>query len=368
MTVYITGSTYFQIIKNTAESAGELAMQAEISEEIDFYKYIKGNIAKLDGAEKLIIDLSVCQNTDEEIVKALEMLRSLYDSLRIIVFAPYLETGSELLMQCFSMGILNIINTDDFNEIRKELEECLTAGKKFKDSVKYKELKAEKLDIKHEVKKTVNNHLVGIAGSEHRIGVTHTAFLLANFLRKKGFMVALLEMNRSGAFQSIQEGFEEKEHEDGHFTLNGIDIYKQADARKLGTVMEKAYNFILLDFGEYADSDLVTLHKCSEKIIVSGSKPWEIESVNRIFEMEEQEVLKEYIFYFNFSPEREQEDIRKGMSVIKNVHFLDIDNDLFSPESLLPDAEEVFQKYLPERIEEDRKTSFFKFGKKKKKT
>ena len=87
MIVYITGSTYFQIIKNTVESTSELTMQAEISEEIDFYKYVKGNIAKLDGAEKLIIDFSVCQNTEEEIVKALEMLRSLYDELRIIVFA-----------------------------------------------------------------------------------------------------------------------------------------------------------------------------------------------------------------------------------------------------------------------------------------
>ncbi len=368
MIVYITGSTYFQIIKNTVESTSELTMQAEISEEIDFYKYVKGNIAKLDGAEKLIIDFSVCQNTEEEIVKALEMLRSLYDELRIIVFAPYLETGSELLMQCFSMGILNIINTDDFNEIRRELEECLTTGKKFKDSIKYKELKAEKLDIKHEVKKTVNNHLIGIAGSERRIGTTHTALLLASFFRKRGFMVALLEMNSSGAFASIQEGFEEKGHEDGHFTLNGIDFYENADIKKLGQVLEKSYNFILLDFGEYGRCDLVTLHKCAEKIIVSGSKPWEIESVNRIFEAEEQETIRNYIFYFNFSPEREQEDIRKGMSVIKNVHFLDINNDLFSPESVLPDAEKVFQKYLPERTEEEKKTSFLKFGKKKKRS
>lgn len=366
MIVYITGSTYFQVIKNTVESTGELVMQTEISEEIDFYKYIKTNIAKLDGAEKLIIDFSVCQNTDEEIVKALEMLRSLYDSLRIIVLAPYMETGSELLMQCFTLGILNIINTDDFNEICRELEECIRTGKKFKDAVKYKEVKAEKLDIKHEIKKTVNNHLIGIAGSEHRIGTTHAAILLANFFRKKGFMVALLEMNDSKDFSCIQEGFEEKESEGGYFTLNGIDFYKNADIRKLGQVMEKSYNFILLDFGAYEKCDLVTLHRCSEKIIISGSKPWEIESVNTIFEMEEQEVIKDYIFYFNFSLEREQDDIRKGMSIIKNVFFLDIANDLFSLEFTLPDAEKVFSKYLPEKQEEEKKSLFQKLGKRKK--
>ena len=153
MITYITGSTYYQVIKSTVEGTGELIMQTEVSEEIDFYKYVKCNISKLDGMDKLIIDLSVCQNTDEEIIKALEMLRSLYDSLRIIVFAPYLETGNILLMQCFTLGIVNIINTDDFNAVHKELEECILPGKKFKDAVKYKEVKAEKLDIRREIKK-----------------------------------------------------------------------------------------------------------------------------------------------------------------------------------------------------------------------
>lgn len=368
MIFYITGSTYFQVIKTTVENNGELSMQAEVSDEVDFYKYVKNNITKLDGVEKLIVDFSVCQNTNEEIVKALEMLRSLYDNLRIIVFAPYLETGSELLMQCFNMGILNIINTDDFNEIRKELEECIENGKKFKDALKYKELKAEKLELKHEIKRTVNNHLIGVTGSEHRIGTTHTSFLLANFFRKKGFMVALMEMNLSCAFECIQDGFEEKEFEGGYFTLNGIDLYKRADVHKLGEVMEKSYNFIILDFGEYEKCDLVTFHKCSEKIIVAGAKPWEIASVNKIFEMEEQEIIKNYIFYFNYSLEREQEDIKKGMSVIKNVHFLTIENDLFSIDSVLPDAENVFAEYLPEKIEEEKKSMFARFGKKPKKS
>lgn len=363
MITYITGSTYYQVIKSTVEGTGELIMQTEVSEEIDFYKYVKCNISKLDGMDKLIIDLSVCQNTDEEIIKALEMLRSLYDSLRIIVFAPYLETGNILLMQCFTLGIVNIINTDDFNAVHKELEECILHGKKFKDAVKYKEVKAEKLDIRREIKKTVNSHMVGIAGSEHRIGTTHAAILLANFLRRKGFMIALLEMNDSGAFGQIQDGFEEKEFDEGYFKLNGIDFYKNADIRKLAQIMEKSYNFILLDFGEYESCDLVTLHKCTEKIIISGSKPWEIESVNNIFAMEEQEVIKDYIFYFNFSLDKEQDDIKKGMSIIKNVHFLDLNNDLFSPESMLPDAGEVFLQYLPEKAEGEKKNLFQKFRK-----
>lgn len=367
MIVYITGSTYRQVIKNTVEDTGELVMQEEITDEIDFLKYIKINITKLDGIEKLIVDFSVCRNTEEELVMALEMLRSLYDELRIIVFAPYLETGSILLMNCFTMGILNIINTSDFNEIRTELRECIETGKKFKDSVKYKEVKAEKFEIKHEVKKTVNNHLIGIVGSENRIGTTHTTILLANFFRKKGFMVAVLEINSSGAFSCIQEGFEEKEYEEGYFTLNGIDFYRDADLKKIGQIMEKSYNFILLDFGAYESCDLLTFHKCSEKIIVCGAKPWEIASVNRIFEEEEQEIIKNYIFYFNFALEREQEDIKKGMSVIKNVHFLKINNDLFSLESMLPDAEEVFAKYLPEKIEEEKARRFGKLKRKEKK-
>lgn len=355
--VYITGSTYSQVIKKAAEDVLEdgkdIVLMTEISDEVDLRKYIKNNIVNLDGVDKIIIDFSVCKNTDEEILEGLEMLRTVYDELQIIVFAPYLITGNELLRKCFNMGIWNIVNTDDFKEIRDEIMYCLSVGKKYKDAAIYKDAKPE-MSIKHEIKKTVNNHTVGVAGTQARIGTTHTSVMLANFFRKKGFMVALVEMNNSQAFEAVRDGFEEKKYEEGYFTLGGVDFYENANEKTLFEIMERSYNFIIMDFGEYEKCDLLTFHKCNQKMIVAGSKPWEIESVNKVFEIAEQEVLKNYIFYFNFSLEREQQDIRNGMSVIKNVHFLNIENDPFSSYGI-PDAEEVFAEFLPEQIPEEKK-------------
>lgn len=351
--IYIAGSTYTQVIKNAVEEAEGLIVHSEINDETNLLKYVKSNLVNFESIDRIIIDLSVCKNTSEEILMALEMIRTMYDELRIIVFAPYEATGSELLVKCFNMGIWNIINTDDFKKIREEIYLCVTEGKKYKDAVIYKEEKTE-ITIKHEIKKTVNNLLIGVAGSEHRIGTTHASIMLANFFRHKGFMVALVEMNNSGAYECIRTDFDEKSYEEGYFTLNGIDFYGAGSQKKLFEIQERSYNFIILDCGAYTEMDQLVFHNCKEKIIVAGSKPWEIVNVNTIFDMVETETLKKYIFYFNFALEREYQEIRKGMSITSKVYFLNTDNDPFSSYGV-PDAEQVFKEYLPEPVQEEKK-------------
>lgn len=364
MIVYITGSTYGQVIKNTVEATEELVVQTEIAEEVDILTYVRNNLVNFESIEKIIIDISVCKNSHEEILKALEMIRTLYDELRIIVFAPYMETGTEFLANCFHIGIMNIINTNDFKIIKEELLECIKNGKKYKDASVYKNIKPDRLTIKHEIKKMVNNHLIGVAGTQNRIGTTHFSIMLANFFRKKGFMVALLEMNASEDFESILEEFGEREFEEGYFTLNGVNFYKNVVLDKLHQIEAGAYNFIIIDFGTYENCDLVTFHRCHEKMIIGGSKPWELKNVNNIFNMAGMEVLKEYIFYFNFSLPKDQADIRTAMLEFQKVHFLNIDNDPFYAYQI-PDAEKVFKEYLPDKVQEEKKGFFRKKGIKK---
>ena len=97
--------------------------------------------------------MSVCLNTDEELLAALEMVRTMYDDIRLIVFAPYRQTGDLFLTNCLAMGITNIINTDDFCAIQDELKYCIQTGKTYRDAVKYKESRPEKITVRH--KRTV---------------------------------------------------------------------------------------------------------------------------------------------------------------------------------------------------------------------
>ena len=114
MTIYFTGSTFNQVIHDTIESMDEMIVDPHVEDHQDFYKYIKQNIASLQGMDQLVIDCTAVLNTDEELLAAFEMIRTMYDGIRIIIFAPDYKPGSPFLKKCFEMGILNIITTDDY--------------------------------------------------------------------------------------------------------------------------------------------------------------------------------------------------------------------------------------------------------------
>lgn len=373
MITYFTGTTFNQVIQSSINEIDELVYEPKIEEDQDFNKFVKQNLTGMSGIDCLILDVSVCINTDEELLNALEMIRTMYDAIRIIIFAPYRVTGDKFLTSCLNMGITNIINTDDFNEIRDELKHCIQTGKTYREAVKYKEGHPEKVIVKH-ARRAVNKRMIGIAGTESNIGVTHHAIILANYFRKKGFMVALAEMNESNAFDMICQDFEETKFEEDYFTMSGVDYYPdmvrtEADAENVQTIpvtdeekmqfmQSRPYNVILLDFGTYSEKNRDAFERCEDKIVIAGSKSWELEAVNRVFANASKDVLMKYIFCFNFTQEKEHEAIRKGMGELQSVHFLKYTEDPFS-ESAFPDGDEIFEDILPEEPEETVKGGVF---------
>lgn len=357
MVTYFTGTTFNQVIQGCIDETNELVYQPKIEEDQDFLKHIKQNLNGLSGVDCLILDTSVCINTDAELLDALEMIRTMYDTIRIIVFAPYRATGDRFLTSCLNMGIMNIINSDDFNEIREELKYCVVKGKTYREAVKYKEGHPEKVVVKR-AKRAVNKRMIGVAGSESNIGTTHSIIVLANYFRKKGFMVSVAEVNDSGAFQTICQEFGESMFEEGYFTMNGIDFYPDVDEEKLQDVQKRSYNVILLDFGAYSVDNRDAFERCEDKIIIAGSKPWELEAVNHIFANASKDVLMKYVFCFNFTQEKDYQAIRSGMGELESVHFLNYSEDPFADYSF-PDGDEIFMDILPEEPEEEQKQGIF---------
>lgn len=366
MILYFSGKIFQHVIREVIEKNDELAFDTEPSDELDFLKIIKQNIAQYESVDTIIVDVSVCQNTEEELLMALEMIRSMYDEMKIIVFAPYREAGDDFLTKCFNMGILNIIISDDFVEVKHELEKCIRKGMTYREAVRFKESRQEKVVVKHAVKRSVNKRLIGVAGVEANIGVTHNTMVLANFFRKQGFMVAVVEMNKTGAFEKICVDYDEKVFQEGYFTLNGIDLYAAHNTDMLHKVLEHSYNVILLDMGVYQECDRMIFERCEDRIIITGAKPWEMDATNEVFDMASAEVLGQYIFCFNFSAEQDYEAIRKGMEELTtNVHFLKYTEQPFE-EFDFADAAEIFKDILPEKEEEPPKGFMARFRRKQK--
>lgn len=330
----------------------------ECRSDVLLLKYVKENSSILNSLDTLIIDISALQDVDEEILQSLEILRMMHDSMRIVILAANRGEGDSLLTKCFQMSIYNIINTDDFLEIKEELKYCIQAGMQYKDAVKYKESnEQEKVIIKTEIKQTVNKILIGIAGSETRIGVTHNSIILANYLRKRGFMVALAEYGERGAFQSIRQSFEERMFEDMYFSMNGIDYYPAVDDSALGSILGKSYNFIIVDFGTFENCEKVTFNKCNVRVIIVGSKPWEVMKINSVFSLVPEETLKLYHFCFNFTEKHLQNDVKKGMALLSQIHFLSILENPFTADEFA-DAEEILKEYMPVKQTEKKKGLF----------
>lgn len=336
MVFYIASPTYQPLISSVIKENELVLAGSESSSEIYINKYIKEHISDFSGFDVLVIDLSCVMDLENEITDALEMLKVMYSGLRIVLLASSLVPGCSLLVKCVQMSIYDIICSEDFGEIRDELRLCLTEGKTYRDAVRFRtkgnDEKGKAAESGQLKKKVVNRIMIGVAGSQKRIGVTHTAIVIANTLRRRGYMVALVEMSQAPVFEDIREAFEEELSEKRSFSLNGIDYYPASDALELNAILEKAYNFLVIDFGEYTLADLLLFNKCDIPVAVAGSKPWEIEQMQEIFNAATYGNLVRYNFVFNFTPDKSRNDIRieMGSNEFRNVFFAPVTMDPYA--------------------------------------
>ena len=342
MIFYFASGTYQQVISSAIKETDKILEGQECGTEIYFAKYVRENFQRLIGVETLILDISALADTDEEILEGLDALKIGNYDMQIIILAANRYAGDALLTKCFQMGIYDLIVSDDFLEISQELKECIRVGKKYGDALQFRDLRPENVIVKEEIKQTVNKVVIGMAGSNSRIGVTHHAIILANHLRKKGYMVALVEEHPSDAFGQLREFYSEKLFDDEYYTMGGVDYYP------------------------YSEDDLFLFNKSDVRVVISGSKPWELEGIQTVFDLAAEDVLKTYYFYFNFTAAEFEDALKEGMGNLEKVYFLRYtENPVKTYE--FPGMEEMLADYMPVKIAPDsRKKGIFRNEKKKK--
>lgn len=353
---YISSEACANVIGTVLKKLDILTLNPIISNDFYLGKHIKEKMSELMDVEKIVIDLSALNDLDDEITEALDALRYLDSQIGIIIVAPNREPGDPLLTQIFQMGIYDIISGSDYKKLQEELEVCLTIGKSYKDAIEYKTASNDRIVVKTETKQAVNKVMVGLAGSQKRIGVTHSTIQLAATLRKKGYMVAVVECNTyHPVLEILRDEYEEKILED-HYSIEGIDFYELAE-EALPNALAKAYNFILCDFGFYGECDKVNYNKCHIRMMLSGSCAWEIDALNEnVFSSLGKEALMEIYYLFLFTDPDRRKDIVKAMEDLSKVHFVEYAPDMFAPGFVATD--EILKEYLPDLPEE--KKRFFR--------
>jgi len=351
MIFYISSPNLSQIILSSCTETDELIVDSIVGQRICFLKYIKNNIALMSDVDKFLIDLSALEDEDKDIVEAIKMFRTINDKVQIIIVSPNRVAGDELLSELFSLGIMDIVATSDYLEIKEAILISLTEGKKFADAVKFKDIRKIDGIVTYKERKLVDKVKIGISTANKRAGATHNSIILAATLRKKGYIVALVECNNSGAYLQIKEEFNQKLYDNSYFVMDNIDYYPNMTAKSFEQILNsKNYNFIIYDYGYYKTCDSLSFHESHVQAIITGSKAWEIpEFISLISELNK-DLVKHINYLFNFTAKKYEKDIRKSLrshdGEAYKVYLLDYTSDPFNTYEFL-EVEELLKDYLP---------------------
>lgn len=179
---------------------------------------------------------------------------------------------------------------------------------------------------------SMETKIIGVAGAGSRIGCTHTCIVLANRIHAVGCRVAILEENQSRCFPEIAEEYECDIDSNGKFTYQSIDYYTYRHPRLLPLILRDRYEYLIVDHGDFDNCDKDFFLTNHINIIVCGSRPWEMNEIENIFEtVNTEEVLEAFHYCFNFAHDNFslQRSIKKAMGTLQNVYFPPYTEDVF---------------------------------------
>ena len=204
--------------------------------------------------------------------------------------------------------------------------------------------------------------MIGVTGTQPRVGCTHNSIILVNQLKKMGFAVAYIEMNHSGALQMIRQNERVNMIDKLFFTCRNIDFYPDCDELLLKKILnEKVYNFLVLDFGDFHECNINCYNKCHIKVAIGNVQPWEAQHLADFWGRYDDEARKQINFYINFlSGERDRKSLEKLFK--HKFYYIDFHPDPFAVDKF-PRLREILVDYLP-TVPVKKKLPIFNFGKK----
>lgn len=373
MVIYIASYKIAQLIQEAVSNTQRTVLYQKIQSNFILQDFLKLQLEKIQATRTLIIDLSALKDSEDEIHESLNGFRLINDKLQIIIIAPYKQPGDKLLGEIFNMGIYDIITFEEDNMIQEnvvqEIQSSLEESKKYKDSMRFKtdiqepikeEHKAQRTPIIREkviikTEKSVSKAMIGFIGVQARIGVTHNCIVSAEYLKKMGYSVAVIESsrNKNKVLESIKDmEIVEEYPEEQYFKYRNIDYYPNYDIEKAYKIQAKGYNFILIDFGTFEkEMHVIELSKCVKSIVILGSKPWEIGEANNLFSCVETSILEEYNYVFNFTSISKQKYLKDSMGSLKNVFISSYSPDPFDDAEKCEYMKALFEEYETTRSE-----------------
>ncbi len=155
--------------------------------------------------------------------------------------------------------------------------------------------------------------VIGIAGTHHGVGVTHTALTVAKYLHYvKNKRVALIELSETQALRCYEKAGAEY---GSPCRLAGFHVFTAADNLLVGSIRNGKYDYCILDLGCASKRRLEELLRCDIKLLVSDSAPWRVNRRGQVdMFLSYAENLRNWWLLFNLSDRINPPDC-KGLPV-----------------------------------------------------
>lgn len=290
MYAVLCGPRYWSSIQQAVSSMGEQVLYHSVDDAMDIAAEL--NTASRLALRHLIVDISTVDD-HKRLIHALIQYKIMNDKTQIIIIAPGLEPGAEVMNQLVTqVHVYDIVVPGEDEDLVSKIRECVTNPGTYKKGVKWlvdgdpMEERKERGEAHAEVeegrvivrKQLVGKVIIGLAGTHHRVGVTHLSLSLANFLRRRGFSVALLQLEPSQDTNRFLSSYDDTEAKDGFSTLKGVDYYPYREDFNITVPYRRNYDFFVLDAGVYGQNraSVDEYERANVKAIVSTAREWEI--------------------------------------------------------------------------------------------
>lgn len=171
----------------------------------------------------------------------------------------------------------------------------------------------QKLQITKSMKGRI---VIGLIGTHHGVGVTHTGLMLSFYLGDEvGLKTAFLECNKHYDLQLIEEAYEWQTKENSTFSFRNITCHKGVTPPQIPRIFGEAYEGLVLDFGTDFVANREEFLRCGVKIVVGGASEWDIRKLEQF--SKEVAQLKGNESWFYFIPQSNDQTVAKIRSVIR---------------------------------------------------
>lgn len=286
MLIYISTLEKANIIEDVCQENNILVLKGIVKKDFDFNVY--SNLQnEFENIDYIIIEIdSLALNTQEEIINSIKRLQLFYNMKIIIICNVEIEKNQFIVSKLINeLKIYNIVGKTENTEIKKELRKII------KEEIAYKDISF--LNIQEQIN-------IGVLGIKSGIGTTSQSIAIIKYINQEtnSMQACYIERNKSNILKSIEKSYNIKEKNNA-ITFENVDMYPNKP---------RGYKYNIFDFGNIEKIENVKeFQKCDIKIIIAGSKAWQMDYLYKTFEILEKEQINTIFLYLVEHPKKNKE-------------------------------------------------------------